>query len=232
MSDQDCPLSPSSTPQTRAAPPTQRASRKEQRARTREGLLDAAVRVVLEMGYAHCSLAAVAAEAGTTTGALQHHFGSRAELIESVLIERLFPVARSAPLPSQVGRPLGERCRSVVDLLWRDVYGRPSYPATWDIVLGARRDPDLRERIRRFQRESAEVGLDAFRAALDGLGFSRRELADIQVLVCTNLRGLALFRPFDYEERFLSGQVKSLARVLEHDLAARLAERTRSGDPA
>ncbi|MDV6011524.1 TetR/AcrR family transcriptional regulator [Haloechinothrix sp. LS1_15] len=47
----------------------------------RELLLDAAVRLLAERGYAGCSVAAVAAAAGVATGSVYRHFPSKAELV-------------------------------------------------------------------------------------------------------------------------------------------------------
>ncbi|MBA0125419.1 TetR/AcrR family transcriptional regulator [Haloechinothrix sp. YIM 98757] len=47
----------------------------------RELLLEAAVRLLAERGYAGCSVAAVAAEAGVATGSVYRHFPSKAELV-------------------------------------------------------------------------------------------------------------------------------------------------------
>ena len=46
----------------------------------RRALLDAAVEVLAEQGYAGCSMAAVAARAGISTGSVYTHFTSKAEL--------------------------------------------------------------------------------------------------------------------------------------------------------
>lgn len=160
-----------------------------------------------------------------TTGALQHHFGTRAELVTCVLAERMFPVTSVPELPSLEGRPLAERCEKLVDLLWTGVYGIPAYPALWDVVLACQREPDLRERVLSFQKEAADVSLEYFVAALAGLPLTAQERIDIQVLVCSNLRGLAMFRPYAYDDAFLEAQSRTLARVLQHHLVALVTDR-------
>ncbi|WP_190823509.1 TetR/AcrR family transcriptional regulator [Saccharopolyspora pogona] len=56
-----------------------------QGARRRTALLDAAERVLTEVGNAESSMRAIAAEAGVRIGHLQHYFPSRAALIRCVL---------------------------------------------------------------------------------------------------------------------------------------------------
>lgn len=60
-----------------------RASRPRGRA-TRERLLNAAVELLEEGGYAAASVAAIAARSGVATGALYRHFPSKAELFVEV----------------------------------------------------------------------------------------------------------------------------------------------------
>ncbi|AHH96565.1 ArcR family transcription regulator [Kutzneria albida DSM 43870] len=47
----------------------------------REALLEAAVQLLAEQGYAGCSVAAVAARAGVATGSVYRHFPGKAELV-------------------------------------------------------------------------------------------------------------------------------------------------------
>ncbi len=61
-------------------------TRAESKARTRDGLVDAARRVFLERGYHGATLEAVAAEAGFSTGAVYSTFrGGKADLFLAVL---------------------------------------------------------------------------------------------------------------------------------------------------
>jgi AcrR family transcriptional regulator len=57
----------------------------ERRARSRAALLDAAARGISRSGYANLSLAAVAAEAGFTRGALYHQFADKQDLALAVV---------------------------------------------------------------------------------------------------------------------------------------------------
>ncbi|WP_327100228.1 TetR/AcrR family transcriptional regulator [Nocardia vinacea] len=126
-----------------AAPPEQSTKRKYakrlQPADRREQLLDAALRIVAEVGFSSVSIAAVAARGGVTRPVVYDSFGSRDELLEA-LIERetarmAAAVARSvaenattpefgtaAPeqLPAMLGHFLTEVC-SMPDT-WRLVY--------------------------------------------------------------------------------------------------------------
>lgn len=113
-------------------------------------LLEAAV----EVGYARVTFGAIAQHAGLTTAALQHHFDTKADLIHAVLVERLMPVMEKDGLESLAGRSVRVRCQTLADLYWSS-YGDPAYPVVCDIILGARDDPDLAGRIRRFESDKS-----------------------------------------------------------------------------
>src|SRR6266542_6308917 len=66
-----------------------RPTREEKKARTRAQLIDAAATVFARRGLVAASLDEVAEEAGLTKGAVYSNFGSKEELFEAVIDERL-----------------------------------------------------------------------------------------------------------------------------------------------
>jgi AcrR family transcriptional regulator len=70
-------------------PPIQRTPQHERRERTRAALLRAAGRVFAEQGFHRATLAAVAAAAGVSKGALYHYFPSKEQLFLALLEDRL-----------------------------------------------------------------------------------------------------------------------------------------------
>jgi TetR/AcrR family acrAB operon transcriptional repressor len=59
----------------------------EEAAKTRQDLLDAALQVFSRQGYQAARLQDIAQAAGVTRGAIYHHFGSKAELFNSLMDE-------------------------------------------------------------------------------------------------------------------------------------------------
>ncbi|WP_051581075.1 TetR family transcriptional regulator [Pseudonocardia acaciae] len=113
----------------------------EETAATRAAVLDAALFVFAERGYASATLADVAGRAGVTRGAVYHHFADKSALLAAVLGEPWDAVAGPAWAeldgPGVRGLPLRERL--------------PAFAAAW---LGALREDA------RFQALMA-VGMDA-----------------------------------------------------------------------
>ena len=85
-------------------------------------------------------LAAVVADAGTTTGAVYHHFGSRAGLLRAVLDELYDRLDADVLLPQMPGETWGQRERERIRRLVDAAYREPLAP----VVLGlALREPDV-----------------------------------------------------------------------------------------
>lgn len=131
-----------------AATPTPKRSRRshEQRsAETQSALVEAAIKMLREVGYAGVTTAAVARRAGCTTGAMHHHFGSKEELMLAVLtrlsleFEALYPAFKLL-----ADLPLSRRCEKVVEML-ADYYIDPRYVAIWELYVGTRCERSLNE---------------------------------------------------------------------------------------
>lgn len=58
---------------------------KEEALKTREKLLECAVKVFNEKGYANATLSDIAAEAHVTRGAIYHHFGNKDDFIDAII---------------------------------------------------------------------------------------------------------------------------------------------------
>jgi AcrR family transcriptional regulator len=70
----------------------------------RAQLVDSAIEVIAELGFARASMAKIAARAGVTTGVISYHFGSKDELIEQV-VATIVKVGVEEIEPRVVGSP-------------------------------------------------------------------------------------------------------------------------------
>ena len=124
-------------PETRSAPARGEA--------TRQRVLDAAVACIAREGFAASNLSRIARQAGVTTGAIQHQFGDKANLLAEV-VERSYEqmVDRLARLPAGA-EPLAARVARLVDALWSG-YDAASTRASLEILFAMRGDAAFRER--------------------------------------------------------------------------------------
>jgi TetR/AcrR family transcriptional regulator, regulator of cefoperazone and chloramphenicol sensitivity len=159
---------------------------------TRQRVIDAAIKCILEQGFYRASSNAIAETAGLSWGVIQYYFGSRESLMLAVLQEgnrRLIDTLSSADL---TGATISERLKQY-SLIIEQHYGDPEYLAFIQVLLNLSHDPRTSARTR----ESMIHDSDLIRAQLDrlttqmfaGTGIRRTALRAFPFIV---LRGLAL----------------------------------------
>jgi len=101
----------------------------------REQLIDSALRIILEQGYAGVSVEAVARAAGVTRPVVYDHFPNLAQLLQA-LVEREERCSL-AELDRVVPRDPGERdpTELLADSVSRFLTAVASRPATWRLIL-------------------------------------------------------------------------------------------------
>ena len=123
------------TPSRASARP--RRSQAERSATTRRKIIDAVAVVIAEEGFAQASSHRIAKRAGVTWGAVQYHFGAKADILGAVMDDGLERFARRTRDLSLDGRPLAQRVSLLVDRCW-EFYSSLHYRAMLEIVLNAR----------------------------------------------------------------------------------------------
>lgn len=127
---------------------------KEEALATREGLLDAAERVFQSKGVSATSLADIAAEAGTTRGAIYWHFKDKADLFNAMMERVVLPLEDAfrdlhhaqAPLESLRGAVLSALERTANDERTRRVLEVAIHKVEYVESLGAVRARHLQVR--------------------------------------------------------------------------------------
>jgi len=134
--------------------------------RTRARILDAAMRLFVEIGYHAASNAVIADAAALTRGAMLYHFATREELVEAAIAHielqraRLFEQAASTAPATGV-----DASEHAIDVYWSLLHEAP-FLAFAELEAAARTDPMLRERLAaaRSAFDHAQVGGDRFGA--------------------------------------------------------------------
>jgi AcrR family transcriptional regulator len=195
-----------------------RRTQEERSAETRRKLIDAAIGVSQEAGFANLTITRVAQSAGLSNGAMQHHFTSRDELVLGML-DTLYPFF-DIPFEDLASRKLSvkDRVNTFVDLMWQ-IYSRPEYLVIWDIAFGTRGDPQLRAKLQAYQRELASRIRKQLAAYFADVELTPDGADQIFTLIISCLRGLALQTVFGVERRRADlEQVKEVAheRILHY----------------
>lgn len=173
------------------AAPRRRRTQAERRAATRGALLDAAIDVLVEEGYARLTGTAVCARAGVTRGAQAHYFATKADLVVDALrhlTERL--VAELVSRPLRTGENPREQYALLLDRLW-DIFSGPVSAAQLELFVAARTDAELRAHLRRFEGEvQATLEVAARRVAGDLV--ERGDFKLVTVTGIATIRGLVM----------------------------------------
>jgi AcrR family transcriptional regulator len=122
-------------------PSVRRESLRDAQAKqTRTRVLESAVACIDELGIARASSNEIARRAGTTWGAIQHHFGSREDLLLSVIESNFSELESNVRNAAVVGGTTLERVQALADLLW-DYCSDIRFRVSIEILLDLRRDP-------------------------------------------------------------------------------------------
>ncbi|HBN8507766.1 TPA: TetR/AcrR family transcriptional regulator [Klebsiella pneumoniae] len=164
-------------------------------AETRERILQSALSFIEANGYEKLTLQKVAVLASLTTGAVQHHFQSKADLRLHIL-ERLARRVNDSPgLRPALSLPLDMRIQQVVKTLWEEIYSTRMFSASWSTYLESRfcqeecshialrRDPVMEAAYEMVINSIPEINLE---------GKGRAHAA----FTLSALRGIGLIKPF------------------------------------
>ena len=108
---------------------------------TRQRVIDAAIKSILESGYYHTSSNEIARLAGVTWGALQNLFGTREALMLDIVNDRWHRLQEAMATAEIGGDTLEERLHAVLDLI-EEHYGTPEHLARIQILLDLAHNPN------------------------------------------------------------------------------------------
>ena len=162
----------------------------ERSATTRQALLDATIRCLVEEGYANTTTSRVAELAGVSRGAHLHHFQTRSALVAAA-VEHLRLRRAEELMAAADALPSGpERVTQALDLLWRS-YTSPLFQGALDLWSAGRTDAELRSHLvkieREFDRQTMALARRLFPEAAE-----RPEFENLIELAASTIRGLTL----------------------------------------
>ncbi|WJT00949.1 TetR/AcrR family transcriptional regulator [Novosphingobium humi] len=187
-----------------------RRSQEERTAETRVALIDAAIAVIHELGYAAASTTLIAERAGVSRGAILHQFGTRAALMAEVVAEvyrREMDIYNRLVTQEQQGRNIHEWPRILMGVL-----GMPSGIAVLEILLASQSDRDLTETVRKRQAEVEEAALATMRADLGGKADAAMAVKRLMVWA---VRGLSIANRVVPDGIDMEGPVALLSGLLK-----------------
>ncbi|GHG94183.1 hypothetical protein GCM10010961_27130 [Pseudodonghicola xiamenensis] len=133
--------------------------------------------------------------AHVTTGAIQHHFGSKTGLIAEVVKSLFRPLTNSIASSHAHGGSLEERVTYIVDHFW-SIYGGDRYFAMTEVVLSARNDPELMDLVIGYRNQQLSTLEQHMSEAFRDVEMSLEHLVENVQCIADFLRGYALRRQF------------------------------------
>lgn len=122
---------------------------KEEARQTREDLLNAALRVFSNKGYAAAKLEDIAKAAGVTRGAVYWHFGGKAQLFHALVRERFTKINDVLSQTFTLGGSPFERLRRVLVQSLQLVEEEPEYRSILELTMfKMERTPELEAGLR------------------------------------------------------------------------------------
>jgi AcrR family transcriptional regulator len=182
-----------------------RRTQAERRAASRTALLDAALGVLIEEGYANLTTRNVAERAGVSQGTQMHYFPTRARFLAEAVRHVAFKLAGEVREQDELrARSERRRLEELLDRVW-EIHTGPLFQAAMELWVAARTDSELRAAMDEVQRDVtrmvARVAAELFPELM-----GKQHAGDVLDLGMATMRGLAVLGftsdPADVERRW------------------------------
>lgn len=206
---------------TTVAPARPRRTQAERRTATRAALVAAAVEMVVRDNTADVRLNEVAALAGVTKGAIQHHFASKVDLRLAVVEAGWMDLIDRIESIGPVEGPLADRIDLLVDKMWES-YSRDVCHAAFVIATTTPPDSELVGRQEHLYRSARDTLERIWAAALADTGLGPEALRAVRRFVRIYITGLLTHRRVDPDTPPTGPQLETLKAVLAQMLSQQI----------
>jgi AcrR family transcriptional regulator len=148
-----------------------REPRQERSRATRQSLLEATIQSLADVGWSGTTVVAVAARAGVSRGAAQHHFATRNDLVRAAVEQVTDQLSRELRMQQRALASSEDRVLGALEILadvWSGTVGR----AATHLWVAASTDPTLRELVLPLERR---LNREMFRVASELIGADTSE---------------------------------------------------------
>lgn len=165
----------------------------------REKILNAVISLINEGGFGAASSSKIARRAGFTWGAVQHHFGSKEDILAAILDQSHQRFTELMTVDSSISGALKKRVDQFVERMWQH-YQSDLYVATLEILLAMRKHPPRASDDQLQQQSSSHA--HTMREWFGDSSLSEAELLETLIYAHTFLTGLMI-------EQVFEGQIKN-----------------------
>lgn len=190
-----------------------RALKQDRSIDTRARLVQAAIRVLSELGYAGFSTMRVAKAAGVSRGALQYHFETREALLSAARVRLAEAMTEKLTISALNSMPLAARVDAIVGDYW-EVIGSIEYVAALEIRLYERYNQTLRDLMAGAFHQISQTRDQSWIRIFSDSPLPTEELLQLRRFMLDVLRGVALRQLEGADPRSIQGAVKFLRETL------------------
>ena len=191
-----------------------RRSNEARSAEMRSALIEAAILSLCEIGYSKTTTHEICRRADATSGAIQHHFGSKDDLILATLDGLTAEMQERFERLKAIDGSLEDRCGAMVREMWSTFYGRERYMAVWEIAIGSRGDAAFHARVVEQRFNTLRLCEQVWRKTFGISDKDPREKVDAMHVVLSFLRGLVLYNERKSDEASVQSQLKIMTSAL------------------
>src|SRR5690625_1318066 len=186
----------------------------EERSRLMQAqLIKSTAEIIQEVGVDATTLAAIARHAGVTTGAIQHHFASKADLMMQALQTILIHGTEQGILWPSPDLCLTDRAHDFIQNAWDLIYQTPRFITDWKTYLASDDRPVLLDQIDHSRKRINAWVHEEFVNAFPELK-NDTEVNNFINVILSSLRGLGLLQCIPNNEGQAQKQRHCLAELI------------------
>jgi AcrR family transcriptional regulator len=193
----------------------QRKTQAERHAETHRKILDATIVCIDDLGFHNTTIQNVSVLAGITVGGVQHHFSSKARLLEGVLKDSFQNMAFDLSKVPVEGKSLEQRVELFVDECWEHC-NMPAFQASMQILRGLRNEsPDELDKWLKVSLSSTVTqGQQFWLKMFSDIHLSKAEHQKLLHFVFSSLNGVVAFARINLQQAVVDADLQQLKDLL------------------
>lgn len=180
---------------------------------THDRVVQAGIECIAELGFHAASTNKIAARAGVTWGTLQHQFGDKVTLLESILEAAYVNQAAAIFDATTPDTPLRQRIAVLLNAFWQE-QSSPASIALTDIIRSVLADPEYRDRFLPQLQRLRDSYDKQWNVMFADVKLSREMFEATKQLAFAAIRGLALDIRVRTSDRSIIAAKELLASML------------------
>jgi len=175
--------------------------------KTRDKIIQSAISLIKEGGFSAASASRIAERAGITWGAAQHHFGSKDDILDTVMAISHEKFTELMASPKLRQGSIADRVNLFVDQMWRH-YQDDVYLAAMEILLASRNTDQQRNAPIAIFEPSAREHIKTLRSIFFDSSLADDQIQEALIFIHCFLTGLTIEKVLETEVRNVDRHIR------------------------